>query len=106
MSKTVGQVLKYDGCNFFRQRIILSIISGKSIKIRKIRLMQQSPGIQGKGIPSDILYITLVFQTLFWVYEIRSQDVATFLMERTFDEVTESRPATLNVDLPLTMHMQ
>lgn len=45
MSKTAKQVLKYDGCNFFRQRIILSLLSGRSVKFRQLRLTHQSPGI-------------------------------------------------------------
>ncbi|XP_074642675.1 RNA 3'-terminal phosphate cyclase-like protein [Tubulanus polymorphus] len=39
-------VLTYEGCNFLRQRLILSTLSGKPVKIRKIRHKDDSPGLQ------------------------------------------------------------
>lgn len=36
-------ILEYHGCNYFKQRLILSILSGKPIKIRNIR---PSKGLQ------------------------------------------------------------
>uniref|UniRef100_A0A336M9G2 CSON013756 protein n=1 Tax=Culicoides sonorensis TaxID=179676 RepID=A0A336M9G2_CULSO len=36
-------VLEYQGCNFFKQRLILSILSGKAIRIKNIR---QSTGLR------------------------------------------------------------
>ncbi|XP_072023641.1 RNA 3'-terminal phosphate cyclase-like protein [Amphiura filiformis] len=38
--------LKYEGCNFFRQRLILATLSGKSVKISKIRHKEDDPGIR------------------------------------------------------------
>lgn len=39
--------LVYEGCNFFRLRLILSCISGKSIQIQNIREHEEEPGVKG-----------------------------------------------------------
>lgn len=41
--------LVFRGCNYFRQRLALSILSGKSIEINDIRSQSDEPGIQGKN---------------------------------------------------------
>ncbi|XP_057674196.1 RNA 3'-terminal phosphate cyclase-like protein isoform X6 [Corythoichthys intestinalis] len=41
-----SQGLAYDGCNFFRQRLVLSTLSGKRLKIRNIRSKDDNPGIR------------------------------------------------------------
>ncbi|XP_029024852.3 RNA 3'-terminal phosphate cyclase-like protein [Betta splendens] len=38
--------LIYDGCNFFRQRLILSTLSGKQVKIKSIRSTDDEPGLR------------------------------------------------------------
>lgn len=38
--------LVYKGSNGFRQRLLLSVLSGKSVKITEIRRMQDEPGLQ------------------------------------------------------------
>ncbi|XP_041080518.1 RNA 3'-terminal phosphate cyclase-like protein [Polyodon spathula] len=38
--------LSYEGCNFFRQRLVLSTLSGKPVKIRKIRSKDDNPGLR------------------------------------------------------------
>ncbi|XP_077441455.1 RNA 3'-terminal phosphate cyclase-like protein [Vanacampus margaritifer] len=38
--------LSYNGCNFFRQRLVLSTLSGKRVKIRNIRSKDDNPGIR------------------------------------------------------------
>ncbi|XP_061555504.1 RNA 3'-terminal phosphate cyclase-like protein [Phycodurus eques] len=38
--------LAYDGCNFFRQRLVLSTLSGKRVKIRNIRSKDDNPGLR------------------------------------------------------------
>ncbi|XP_054613818.1 RNA 3'-terminal phosphate cyclase-like protein isoform X2 [Dunckerocampus dactyliophorus] len=38
--------LTYDGCNFFRQRLVLSTLSGKRVKIRNIRSKDDDPGLR------------------------------------------------------------
>ncbi|TKS84622.1 RNA 3'-terminal phosphate cyclase-like protein [Collichthys lucidus] len=38
--------LTYDGCNFFRQRLVLSTLSGKRVKIKNIRSKDDDPGLR------------------------------------------------------------
>ncbi|XP_030640845.1 RNA 3'-terminal phosphate cyclase-like protein [Chanos chanos] len=38
--------LTYEGCNFFRQRLVLSTLSGKRVKIRNIRPKDDNPGLR------------------------------------------------------------
>uniref|UniRef100_A0A8D3DPE6 RNA terminal phosphate cyclase like 1 n=1 Tax=Scophthalmus maximus TaxID=52904 RepID=A0A8D3DPE6_SCOMX len=38
--------LDYDGCNFFRQRLVLSTLSGKRVKIKNIRSRDDNPGLR------------------------------------------------------------
>jgi RNA 3'-terminal phosphate cyclase len=44
-------MLKFLGAAYFRQRIALSILSGKSISIKEIRSNEENPGL--KGILTD-----------------------------------------------------
>lgn len=39
--------LTYEGCNFFRQRLVLATLSGKSVKIKNIRSIDDDPGLKG-----------------------------------------------------------
>ena len=39
--------LKYEGCNFFRQRLVLSTLSGRPVTISNIRSKEQDPGVKG-----------------------------------------------------------
>ena len=39
--------LDYSGHLYFRHRLVLSILSGKSIKIDKIRPSDKNPGLRG-----------------------------------------------------------
>lgn len=43
----MANVKTYKGSNFFRQRLILSILSGKPVVIKNIRDMSDEPGIKG-----------------------------------------------------------
>lgn len=47
-----NQGLVYDGCNFFRQRLVLSTLSGKRVKIKNIRSREDEPGLRGKLKPN------------------------------------------------------
>ncbi|XP_055434139.1 RNA 3'-terminal phosphate cyclase-like protein isoform X2 [Bubalus kerabau] len=38
--------LSYSGCNFLRQRLVLSTLSGRPVKIRKIRARDDNPGLR------------------------------------------------------------
>ena len=52
MAAATKNVLVYEGCNFFRQRLILATLSGKSVKIKKIRDKEDDPGIKGYDVPN------------------------------------------------------
>ncbi|KAK3090706.1 hypothetical protein FSP39_013900 [Pinctada imbricata] len=38
--------LSFEGCNYLRQRLILSTLSGKTVKIKKIRSKEDDPGLK------------------------------------------------------------
>lgn len=40
--------LTYEGSNYFRQRLILATLSGRSVKINRIRSKDHDPGLRGK----------------------------------------------------------
>lgn len=43
-----NEVLTYEGCNFFRQRLILATLSGRTVRIKNIRAnSEEEPGLQG-----------------------------------------------------------
>ena len=46
MSST-NKVLKFSGHGYLRQRLILSTLSGKIVKIDKIRSEDEDPGLKG-----------------------------------------------------------
>ena len=50
--------LTYEGCNFFRQRLVLATLSGKSVKIKNIRAVEDDPGLKGASIIELIKKIT------------------------------------------------
>lgn len=41
-------VLHFSGQKHFRHRLVLSILSGKSVRIDKLRSEDKNPGLQGK----------------------------------------------------------
>lgn len=41
-----NDVLVYKGSNFFRQRLLLSTLSGRAIRIEEIRSSHDDPGLQ------------------------------------------------------------
>lgn len=42
------QVISYSGHQHLRQRLVLSILSGKNVKIDKIRPEDKNPGLRGE----------------------------------------------------------
>ncbi len=52
------KVLSFEGCNFFRQRLVLSTLSSRPIKITKIREDSDEPGLKGKA-PSTCMKMFL-----------------------------------------------
>lgn len=45
-----NSIITYEGCNFLRQRLILSTLSGKAVKIKNIRPRDEDPGLKGNLI--------------------------------------------------------
>lgn len=43
----MAQPLKFEGARCFRQRLVLSVLSGKPVKISKIRHEDDNPGLRG-----------------------------------------------------------
>ena len=43
----VGNTLKYSGHEHFRHRLVLSVLSGKPVKIERIRPDDKNPGLRG-----------------------------------------------------------
>ncbi|CAG8533640.1 6655_t:CDS:1, partial [Dentiscutata heterogama] len=41
-----SKILKFSGHNYFRQRLVLATLSGKTVKINKIRSDDNDPGIK------------------------------------------------------------
>lgn len=42
------KVLTYEGCNFFRQRLVLATLSSRPVRITNIRANTEEPGLRGK----------------------------------------------------------
>ena len=42
--------LTCEGCNFFRQRLVLATLSDKSVKMKNIRAVEDDPGLKGASI--------------------------------------------------------
>lgn len=41
-----ANILTFEGCNYLRQRLVLSVLSGKAIKIKRIRHKDDNPGLR------------------------------------------------------------
>lgn len=50
--------LIYEGCNFFRQRLVLATLSGKSGKIKNIRAFEDDPGLKGTAVMQKLFFKT------------------------------------------------
>ena len=69
--------LSVEGCNFFRQRQVLATLSGRAIKITKIRVDDVDPGLRGdcvcvwggggvsEGVPVYVLCMCAYISTLY-----------------------------------------
>ncbi len=42
-----SRVLTYEGCNFFRQRLVLATLSSRPVRIKGIREHAEEPGLRG-----------------------------------------------------------
>lgn len=43
----MSKLLKYEGYNYLRQRLVLATLSGKPVRIEKIRSDDENPGLRG-----------------------------------------------------------
>ena len=43
-------VLKFEGCNYLRQRLVLSTLTNRPVRITKIRQDTDEPGLRGKEV--------------------------------------------------------
>ncbi|KAF9413489.1 hypothetical protein BGZ94_000714, partial [Podila epigama] len=50
----MSKVVKFEGHNYFRQRLVLATLSGKVLKIEKIRPDDANPGLRGKFFPTSL----------------------------------------------------
>lgn len=48
MAADNSNVLCFKGSNYMRQRLLLSVVSGKAIRITDIRTRDDEPGLKGK----------------------------------------------------------
>lgn len=51
----------FEGCSNFRTRIILSLLSGKPVKIRNIRSQENEPGLKGTFLLTQNLLKLIIF---------------------------------------------
>lgn len=68
--------MSFEGCNYFRQRLILSTLSGKTVRIKKIRSKEDDPGLKGDFKMNNVIV---------WLYckkkkKVMSQDYSIFSM--------------------------
>jgi hypothetical protein len=45
---SMSRIIKFEGHQYFRQRLILSALSGRIIRIDKIRSNDENPGLRGR----------------------------------------------------------
>ena len=50
MAAPKGSTLNFEGSNFFRQRLVLATLSGKSVKIKRIRSKEDAPGLKSEYV--------------------------------------------------------
>ena len=43
----MSSILKFQGYNYLRQRLVLATLSGKPVRIEKIRSDDENPGLRG-----------------------------------------------------------
>ncbi len=42
------EILTFEGCNYFRQRLVLATLSSKAVRITKLRKDEENPGLRGE----------------------------------------------------------
>jgi RNA 3'-terminal phosphate cyclase-like protein len=56
MTEQTSSLIKFSGHQHFRHRLVLSILSRKSVRIEKIRSEDKNPGLRGKSHPPIVWY--------------------------------------------------
>ena len=59
--------LTYEGCIFFQQRLVLAALSGKPVKLKNLRAVEDDPGLKGVSTTELILEIT-AFSAAYFSY--------------------------------------
>ena len=59
--------LTYEGCIFFQQRLVLAALSGKPVKLKNLRAVEDDPGLKGVSTIELILEIT-AFSAAYFSY--------------------------------------
>lgn len=49
--------LVFEGCNFFRQRLAYSVLSGRPTTIKNIRKDDDAPGIRGRLATVGVIFV-------------------------------------------------
>ena len=57
------RLLTYEGCNFFRQRLVLATLSSRPVRITRIREDADEPGLKGLCV---CVWRGYVFEGLCW----------------------------------------
>ena len=73
-----GTLAKYQGHQYFRQRLTLSILSGKPVRIDRIRSDDKDPGLRGRSfIEALIFHVYLFFLSDFEISMLRLLEKVT-----------------------------
>ena len=55
------KALSFEGCNYFRQRLVLSTLTSRPVRITNIREGSEQPGIRGgRALTFDLTLYTLL----------------------------------------------
>jgi hypothetical protein len=65
-AKLLMKPLVFQGHGFLRQRLLLSILSGRPIKVEKIRSDQSEPGLKGVSFSSFPLTLEQIMRFLYY----------------------------------------
>lgn len=72
MSGGDSNSLTFKGSNFMRQRLVLSVLSGKPIKITDIRRNDNDPGLRGNWNCFEVMVFAHVFGRIYYFNNVHS----------------------------------
>jgi hypothetical protein len=77
---SMSRIIKFEGHQYFRQRLILSALSGRIIRIDKIRSNDENPGLRGMESVSNVPRIASMINLLTQWHHFQNTDYeASFL---------------------------